>query len=149
MDLFSLGSVIMIIVTCSCLSFIFEVDFSETYLVTSAKNSVSEPPNWKIFWGRIPPDPPTRLLPSALAFYSPPPPPVKKRPSYGPKYILLYRWVHSLVPGGRRSSEGQSLCALVNLWWCSNVLCDCVGHTKYILTTLSLRPLSVRDGTSI
>ena len=62
MDLFSLGSVIMIIVTCSCLSFIFEVDFSETYLVTSAKNSVSEPPNLKFFL-----DPPTRLVPSALA----------------------------------------------------------------------------------
>ena len=24
----------------------------------------SEPPNLKIFWGRIPPDPPTRLMPS-------------------------------------------------------------------------------------
>ena len=27
--------------------FIFEVDFSETYLMTSAENSVSEPPNLK------------------------------------------------------------------------------------------------------
>ena len=32
--------------------------------MTSAKNSVSEPPNLKIFWGRIPPDP----LYKALAF---------------------------------------------------------------------------------
>ena len=24
----------------------------------SAENSISEPPNLKIFWGRIPPDPP-------------------------------------------------------------------------------------------
>ena len=37
--------------------FIFEVDFSETYLMTSAGNSVSEPLNLIIFWGRIPPDP--------------------------------------------------------------------------------------------
>ena len=29
--------------------FIFEVDFLKTYLVTSAENSVSEPPNLKIF----------------------------------------------------------------------------------------------------
>ena len=28
---------------------LFEVDFLETYLVTSAENSVSEPPNLKIF----------------------------------------------------------------------------------------------------
>ena len=38
--------------------FIFEVDFSETYLMTSAENSVSEPSNLKIFWGRIPPHTP-------------------------------------------------------------------------------------------
>ena len=35
--------------------------------MTSVENSVSEPPNLKIFWGRIPPDPPTRFVPSALA----------------------------------------------------------------------------------
>ena len=29
--------------------FIFDVDFSKTYLKTSAENSVSEPPNLKIF----------------------------------------------------------------------------------------------------
>ena len=47
--------------------FRFEVDFSETYLMTSAKNSVSEPPNLKIFWRRTPRDPPTvRRVPSAL-----------------------------------------------------------------------------------
>ena len=44
--------------------FIFEVDFSETHLMTSAGNSVSKPPNLKIFWGRIPPVP----LYKALAF---------------------------------------------------------------------------------
>jgi len=47
--------------------FIFEVDFLETYLMTSAENSVREPPNLKISWGRIFPDPPTRLMASALA----------------------------------------------------------------------------------
>ena len=49
--------------------FIFKVDFSETYLMTSAENSISEPPNLKIFLGEYtrPPDPPTRLVPSALA----------------------------------------------------------------------------------
>ena len=57
--------------------FIFEFDFSETYLMTSAENSISEPPNF--------PDPPTRLLPSALAIM---PPPLQK-PSYGPALILL------------------------------------------------------------
>ena len=47
--------------------FSFEVDFSETYLMTSAENSVPEPLNLKILWKRISPDPPTRLLPPALA----------------------------------------------------------------------------------
>ena len=31
--------------------------------MTSAENSVSEPPNLKIFWGRIPQTPPPRLVP--------------------------------------------------------------------------------------
>ena len=35
--------------------------------MSSAENSVSEPSNLKIFWGRIPPDPPTRGVPLALA----------------------------------------------------------------------------------
>ena len=37
--------------------FIFKVDFSETYLMTSAENRVSDPPNLKLFWGRIPQTP--------------------------------------------------------------------------------------------
>ena len=37
--------------------FIFEVDFSETYLMTSAENNVSEPPNLK-FLGDDTPIPP-------------------------------------------------------------------------------------------
>ena len=43
--------------------------------MTSAEKSVSEPPNMKIFWGTIPPYPPTRLVPSALTIISLPPPP--------------------------------------------------------------------------
>ena len=49
--------------------FIFGVDFSETYPMTSAENSVSEPPNLKHFLGRIPPDPPPPYkAPKAPAF---------------------------------------------------------------------------------
>ena len=44
--------------------------------MTSAENSVSEPPNLKIFQGEnAPKEPPKRLGPSALAAMSPPPPP--------------------------------------------------------------------------
>ena len=35
--------------------------------MTSAENSISEPSNMNIFWGRIPPHSPTRVVPSALA----------------------------------------------------------------------------------
>ena len=61
---FSLDSVILIIVTCNKLFaiFIFKVDYLETDLMTSAENSILESPNLNIFWWRIPPDPPTRLL---------------------------------------------------------------------------------------
>ena len=34
--------------------------------MTSSENSVSEPPNMKIFWGRIPTDPPTKFVPCLL-----------------------------------------------------------------------------------
>ena len=58
-DLFSLDSVILINSELQLFAiFIFGVDFSETYLMTSAESSVSEPPNLKNFLGRIPPDPP-------------------------------------------------------------------------------------------
>ena len=33
--------------------------------MTSAEKNVSEPPNLEIFWGRITPGPPTKLVPSA------------------------------------------------------------------------------------
>ena len=35
--------------------------------MTNAENCLSEPPNLKIVWGRIPPTPPTRLVPPAFA----------------------------------------------------------------------------------
>ena len=38
----------------------------------SAENSISEPPNLKFSWRRIPPDSPKRLNPSALAINMPP-----------------------------------------------------------------------------
>ena len=38
--------------------FIFEVDFLETNLMTSAENNVSEPPNLKILSGEDTPRPP-------------------------------------------------------------------------------------------
>ena len=37
----------------------------------NAEKSVSEPPNLKIFLGRIPPAPPTRFVPSALEIVPP------------------------------------------------------------------------------
>ena len=54
--------------------FIFKVDFSETYLMTSAENRVSDPPNLKLFWGRIPQTP----LQGSCLRHS-----LKKKPSYG------------------------------------------------------------------
>ena len=73
--------------------FIFEVDFSETYLMTSAKNSISEPPNLKIFWGRIrTPRPPYKALAFGTLDNAPP---GYKKPSYGPeKCIVLASFLH-------------------------------------------------------
>ena len=56
--------------------------------MTSAEKSVSEPANMTIFWGTIPPYPPTRLVPSALTIISPPPPPTPL-PVYSPAMGLL------------------------------------------------------------
>ena len=69
---------ILIILTCNKLFaiLIFKVDFSETDLMTSAENSVSELPNLNIVWWRIPP---TRLL----VIMPPPPPPVTKNLAMG------------------------------------------------------------------
>ena len=39
--------------------------------MTSAENSILEPPNLKFFWRRITPDPPKRHSPSALAVMPP------------------------------------------------------------------------------
>ena len=81
MDLLSLDSVILIIVTCNNLLiaiFIFKVDFSETYLMTSAENNISEPPN--LSGGKIPPEQTYKAcpfgtlnnVPSLLKTYLPP-----------------------------------------------------------------------------
>ena len=66
--------------------FTFEVDFSQTCLMTSAENSILEPPNLKIFLERIPPDPSTRpLLFGAHDNVPPPlPPPPLQKSSYCP-----------------------------------------------------------------
>ena len=60
--------------------FIFEVDFSETYLMTSAENSISERPNFKIFLRADTPRPPYK----ARAFGSRDNTPRYKKPSYSP-----------------------------------------------------------------
>ena len=61
------NSVILVIVTCNCLPFSYWGSIFRTHFMTSAENSFSEPPNLKIFWGRIPPDPPTKFVLSTLA----------------------------------------------------------------------------------
>ena len=57
-DLFSLDSVILIVVTCNCLLFSYLRSIFRRHLMTSAENSVSEPPNLKIFWEKDPTPPP-------------------------------------------------------------------------------------------
>ena len=79
MDLSSLDSVILIIVTCNCLPFLYSRPIFRTHFMTSAENSASEPPNLKPFWWRIPLDPLTKFVPSALAIWPPPPPPPQKK----------------------------------------------------------------------
>ena len=54
--------------------------------MTSAENNISEPPNLKIFCGRIPHTSPTRLVHSALVIM----PPLQK-PSNGPVHRNEYR----------------------------------------------------------
>ena len=64
----------------------------EPYLITSAKNNISEPPNLKIFGGWIPAHPPTRLVPSVLAIM----PHRYKSPSYGP--VIMFCTLMAQVP---------------------------------------------------
>ena len=52
--------------------FMFEVDFSETYLMTSPENNISQPPNSKIFWAR----PPYKARAFGTRDIAPPPPPL-------------------------------------------------------------------------
>ena len=51
----SVISVILIIVTCNCLPFSYSRSIFRTHLMRSAENSILQPPNLRIFWGRIPP----------------------------------------------------------------------------------------------
>ena len=51
--------------------------------MTSAENSVSEPPNLKIFWGRIP-DPPYKVRAFGTPDNAPPLRPNNKKSSNGP-----------------------------------------------------------------
>ena len=79
MDLFYLDSVILIIVTFNCLPFSYWRSIFRTHFMTSAENSVSEPPNLKIFWGRIPQTPlQNRAFDTCDIAPPPPPPPLKK-----------------------------------------------------------------------
>ena len=83
--MFSLDSDILIIMTCNKLFgiFIFKVDFSETDLMTSAENSVSEPPNLNIFWWRKTPRPPNKAPRDNAPAPPPPYPPVTKNLAMG------------------------------------------------------------------
>ena len=127
MELFSLDSVILIIMTCNKLFgiFIFKVDFSETDLMTSAENSVSEPPNLNIFWWRIPPDPPTRLLAIMLPRPPPPLPPRYKKPSHGPAK-WEHKWEQKIednlkcVYSGEGCSKFMSFQIVYCLQWAGN-----------------------------
>ena len=91
----------------------------------SAENSISEPPNLKIFWGRIPPYPPTRLVLSALRCL-----PVGKKPSYGPGNLFIFFEFVQYVPSfvfvvlftlssnvlSRYSYPSLSLVAALTVW---------------------------------
>ena len=81
LDLLSLESVILNIATCSFCFFHQSRLFFQTYLMTSAENSVSEPPELS-----------TRLVPSALAIL----PPGFKKPSDGPVSSIheIEMWNH-------------------------------------------------------
>ena len=83
MELFSLDSVILIIVTCNCLPFsgsrsIFRRHISWQVL----KIAFRGPQTWNFSGGGHPETPPTRLVPSALAIMRP----RYKNSSFGPVY---------------------------------------------------------------
>ena len=81
MDLFSLDSVSLIIVTCNIIVCHFHIrgQYFRDISHKKCQKSISEPQNFKAFLGRIPPDPPPprRLVPLALMTMSPPPPVTK------------------------------------------------------------------------
>ena len=57
-----------------CVNFawlIIQANYFKKYLAENTVNTISEPLDFKIFWGGMPPDPPYKLAPPALVF-SPP-----------------------------------------------------------------------------
>ena len=69
--------------------FIFDVDFSKTYPKTSAENSVSEPPNLKIFSHRP--------LYKVRAFGTRDNALTLQKPSYGPDLVMLWWSCHKNI----------------------------------------------------
>ena len=81
--------------------------------MTTAENSISEPPNLKIFWRRIPQTPPTRLVPLALALMSP----CYKKASYGPEQNAL-----------REFHQGQNVFVNLSIGFpVSSNCCKCIA----------------------
>ena len=88
MDLFSLDSVILVIVKCNCLPFSCSRSLFRRHILWQVlKITFRSLQIWKFSEG-IPPDPPTGLVLSSLAIMPPPPHPRYKRPSYGPAFLL-------------------------------------------------------------
>ena len=83
MDLFSLDSVILIIVTCNFLPFSYSQSIFRRHISWVLKIVFRN-----IFWGRIPPDAPLSALWCS---------PVGKKPSYGPgNLFIFFEFVHSV-----------------------------------------------------
>ena len=84
MDWFSLDSVILIIVTCNCLPFSYSRSIFRRHISWQVlKRAFRSLQIWKFSGGRIPLDPLTGFVPSALTII----PPRYKKPSYGPANI--------------------------------------------------------------
>ena len=85
MDWFSLDSVILIIVTCNCLPFSYSRSIFRRHISWQVlKRAFRSLQIWKFSGGRIPLDPLTRFVPSALTII-----PLRyKKSSYGPANIF-------------------------------------------------------------
>ena len=115
MDLFSLDSVILIIVTCNCLPFSYSrSNFSDTYVMTSAESSVSEPPNLTIFQGGYPQTPYNAIMPTRY----------KKKLSYSPTYTYS---ACGLQDWNREQSS---------IWLCLCVSVNCQQRTRFVCLSI-------------